>query len=278
MSTILHTTSGIRLKAGAWTLLIHLLLFLFFWLFRYALPAPVHIEELGMEVNLGTDKDGFGNDQPMRTGMPAAFDPLGNPIPENSVADASGSILRSNDPDAPAITSTEDSSGTDPAATAQDRNIAGSRQAIPTSPAQQPRYVYSGSAGTDGNRAMSDQPGSSEGNTSGSGDRGVPGGSSGTANYTGHPGNGTGGMSHNLSGREISPRHFTAEFNEGGRVVVRVTVNRAGELIRKEIKSSPSPSLSNIALQKLSQAKFSTSRDAAPEQIGEVTIIFKTRS
>ncbi|RYZ27210.1 MAG: TonB family protein, partial [Sphingobacteriales bacterium] len=113
--------------------------------------------------------------------------------------------------------------------------------------------------------------------TTGNGDRGVPGGTPGSSNYTGSPGNGTGGISHTLSGRDISPRQFSAEFTEGGRVVVRVKVDREGSIISKTVKSSPSRKLSDIALQKLAQAKFTRNPDAAPEQIGDITFVFKTR-
>ena len=61
-------------------------------------------------------------------------------------------------------------------------------------------------------------------------------------------------------------------------MVIKVTVDRDGNIIDKRIKSSPNRTLSNIALQKLSQAKFSPNKDAAPQQFGEITIVFKSRS
>ena len=70
----------------------------------------------------------------------------------------------------------------------------------------------------------------------------------------------------------------SAEFHESGRVVVQVTVDRDGNIVSKRVKSSPSEELSHIALQKLSQAKFSKSTNAEPQQFGTVTIVFKARS
>ena len=87
-----------------------------------------------------------------------------------------------------------------------------------------------------------------------------------------------GGISHNLNGRDISPKQFVAEFNEGGKVVVRVKVNRDGNILSKSIIKSSNPSLNRVALQKLNDAKFSKNPDAPPEQIGDVTFVFKTRS
>lgn len=265
-----------RIKALTGTLAVHLLLFLFFLLYRYTLPVSPLYEELGMEVNLGTDIDGSGEDQPMSIGLPAPTNREGASSSEKAEAAAQKSLLTDDDPDAPDISSGS-TAGT--AMNAPGRSRSAPSQGASPEPAPQPRYVYEGRQGTaSGNQANENRPGSSEGNTSGHGDRGVPGGTPGATNYTGSPGNGTGGIAHNLSGRSISPNRFTAEFNEGGKVVVRVTVNRDGEIVSKQIKSSPSPTLSNIALQKLSQAKFSVSKDAAPQQFGEITIVFKTRS
>jgi TonB family protein len=190
-------------------------------------------------------------------------------------------MMTSDDPDAPTIAPIK--------STTENRNnlrtdnnnrsrTSNNSDANSTQQVQHPRYVYSGGNGPGGNNAIANHPGTSEGNTTGTGDRGVPGGTPGAANYTGSPGNGTGGISHTLSGRDISPKQFVAEFNEGGKVVVRVKVDRNGNIISKNIKSSPNRALSNIALQKLSQAKFSANPDAAPEQIGDVTFVFKTRA
>ena len=146
-----------------------------------------------------------------------------------------------------------------------------------TTRTQRPRYQYTGATGTGGNRASENHSGTSEGNTTRSGDRGVPGGTPGAENYTGTPGNGGGGIGHNLGGRDISPKTFSAEFREGGTVVIRVTVNREGQIVNKTVVSASSSELRGIALQKIGQARFSKNPDAAPEQIGLVTIKFKSR-
>lgn len=83
---------------------------------------------------------------------------------------------------------------------------------------------------------------------------------------------------HTLSGRNISPSSFNAEFSEGGKVVIHVKVDREGNIISKTVKSSPGSELTKIALQYLSQAKFSAAPDAPPEQSGEITLIFKHKS
>jgi TonB family protein len=276
------TEKPIDIRATAWTVGVHVLLLLLLMWISYTVPTSAPVEELGMEVNLGTSDDGSGTDQPMAVDAPS----------EASLAAASRAaaqeqteareLMQSDDPEAPEVpivkaTNPTVRHNTQPTTDTRSRNT--QREATSTNARpQQPRYVYQGSTGPGGNNAVTNRPGTSEGNTTGNGDRGVPGGTPGSPNYTGSPGNGTGGISHSLSGRDISPRQFSAEFNEGGKVVIRVTVDRDGNIIAKTVKSSPSRTLSNIALQKLSQAKFSPNKEAAPQQFGEITIVFKTRS
>jgi TonB family protein len=276
------TTSeqGINVKATAWSIGVHVLLVLLFIWISYSIPATAPVEELGMEVNLGTSDDGSGTDQPMAVDAPSAVAVSNTYRASSQRSVQSRDIMRSDDPDAPSVASTTTNNTTRNSNEATPTRTHATQQtnSVNSTRPQRPRYVYQGATGPGGNSAASNQPGGSEGNTTGSGDRGVPGGTPGASNYTGSPGNGTGGINHTLSGRNISPRQFVAEFNEGGKVVIRVTVDRDGNIINKSIKSSPNRNLSNIALQKLSQAKFSPNKDAAPQQFGEITIVFKARS
>ena len=267
-------------RAIGWTVGVHALLLLLFFFFKYSLPTQeTPIAELGMEVNLGTSDDGSGDDQPMSVEDPAPNTPSSAYRSVAQQSSESNEMETSDEADAPAINNPNPNRNTNrnntrvTTPTRNNQNAADNNTARP----RQPRYVYNGATGTGGNRASENHPGTSEGNTTGNGDRGVPGGTPGADNYTGSPGPGTGGIGHNLSGRNINPRQFSAEFREGGKVVVRVTVNRAGPIVSKTIKTSPSAQLSQIAMQKLSQARFDAKPDAAPEQIGEVTFNFKAR-
>ena len=267
-------------RAIGWTVGVHALLLLLFFFFKYSLPTQeTPIAELGMEVNLGTSDDGSGDDQPMSVEDPAPNTPSSAYRSVAQQSSESNEMETSDEADAPAINNPNPNRNTNrnntrvTTPTRNNQNAADNNTARP----RQPRYVYNGATGTGGNRASENHPGTSEGNTTGNGDRGVPGGTPGADNYTGSPGPGTGGIGHNLSGRNINPRQFSAEFREGGKVVVRVTVNRAGQIVSKTIKTSPSAQLSQIAMQKLSQARFDAKPYAAPEQIGEVTFNFKAR-
>jgi TonB family protein len=246
-----------------------LLLLLLFVLFSYTIPTHEEVMQSGgLEVNLGTSSDGSGTDQPMSRKEPAAYQAT---VMYKSVAQAAAipkDIVRSQAADAPDVSS--------PTKRTKPAQAAEPARATPQ-PRPQARYVYPGGTGAGGNSAAQDAKGTSEGNTSGPGDRGVPGGTPGASNYTGIPGNGTGGIGHTLSGRKISPDKFEAEFREGGKVVIHVTVDRNGSIISRRIISSPSRELSQLALEKLSNARFSKSEGQEPEQSGDVTFYFKTR-
>ena len=258
-------------KALAWTIGVHALLFLLFFFLRYTItnPPPVVTDGGGLEVNLGTSDNGSGHDQPMSMKAPAPYQATvvfkaaatnNNSLPKE--------IVQSTQADAPEVDNTR-----------HKKTIAPSVETKPTPkpPQEKPKYTYAGATGPGGNSAAQNMPGKGEGITHGPGDQGVPGGTPGATNYSGIPGNGTGGIGHTLSGRTISPDKFEAEFHEGGKVVIHVTVDRNGSIVNKFVKSSSNPQLTKLALDKLNNAHFSKSDGPEPQQFGDVTIIFKTR-
>lgn len=256
-------------KALAWTVGIHALLFLLFILLHSSTPIPPPIIDNGggMEVNLGTSDNGSGTDQPMNTKAPAAYQ--ATVVFKAAAAKSSlpKPIMQSTDADAPEVNN-------------NNKATKKSAQAAVNEPGhkeEKPKYTYPGDNGQGGNSAAQNRTGTSEGNGTGTGDKGVPGGTPGAPNYSGSPGNGNGGIGHNLSGRQIYPDKFEAEFNESGKVVIHVTVDRNGNIINKYVKTSSSPQLNKIALEELNSVKFSKSSSPEPQQFGDVTIIFKTR-
>jgi TonB family protein len=259
----------INRKAALWTTGVHIALLLLFILVRLSLPPQVTPPpELGMEVNLGTSETGSGADQPLDSDDPA---PQANPRQRAAAAAATESYTtESNHPDDEAVRR--------PQQLRQNGRQQSTQPARRTEPQRTPRYVMQGSTGRGGNSAASDQDGSNEGISGGPGDQGVPGGTAGSSNYTGSPGSGQGGISHTLNGRSISPSRFEAEFREGGKVVVRVTVDRQGRITDHTVLSTPNAELRRIALEKLRQSRFSPNPNAAPETFGTITIVFKARS
>lgn len=277
--SIAQEQPAINSRAAVWTAGIHIVLLLLFFFITYSPPQIEKIEELGIEVNLGTAADGYGTDQPMSIGEPAPDNAATTSASSAANTDRPANVLESNDPDAPAVNTTETKKTTNTNNTAnnntRNRN---DRPANSNNTRQQARYVYGGSTGTGGNNAPTDAKGSSEGNTTGNGDRGVPGGTPGADTYEGTPGSG-GGISHDIRGRNIvafPPRE--AEFKEGGTVTVRITVNQAGNITNKRIISSSSAQLRELALKKVSSIRFNKSETAPEEQFGNITFVFKTRS
>lgn len=279
------TQQSINIKASVWTVAVHVVLLLLFFFIKYNTITEQPLQELGMEVNLGTDADGSGTDQPMITEDPAPDNREANNVtvatPQETNTEKE--VLKTEEPDAPVI-------NTKPAETkkpvrntvvAEKQKQTTKTNTQTTQPAQpkpqQPRYVYNGGIGRGGNSAATNKPGTGEGNTTGSGDRGVPGGTPGASNYTGTPGRG--GISHTIRGRSIiafPPPE--ADYKEGGKVVIRVTVNKDGEIVGKQVKSFSNAEIKNIALRKLDKVKFSKRTDSDEEQFGDITFVFKTRS
>lgn len=263
--TVATQQQPINIKALSWTIGSHVILLLLFFLWRYSIPTVTTDIGNGLEVNLGSSADGSGDDQPMNKENPAAYS--ASVVYKNAEAKSPvKEMMHSNDADAPSV---NDPGKTNTTVNNPSRNNT-------TTPPPVPRAVYGGdNNGRGGNSAQQNKPGGSEGNTTGPGDRGVPGGTPGAANYTGEPG--TGGIGHTLVGRDITPKKLEAEFKEGGKVVIHVTVDRDGNIVNKYVKSSSSPELTRIAMDKMAHAKFSKSTGTEPQQFGDVTIIFKAR-
>lgn len=269
----------VNVKAIAWTVGIHLLLLLILWFVKYQLPAIEPVEELGIEVNIGTSEDGYGTDQPLAVGSPAP-DRSATAARSGGASNLPNEMLNSDDPDAPTV-STNRNSSTNPNTNRTNVNRSNTTDRANnsnTTPRREARYVYPGSNGTGGNNAGENVAGGNEGNTQGNGDRGVPGGTPGADNYEGTPGSG-GGISHTIRGRNIVAfPERNADFRESGTVIIRVTVNRLGNIIDKRIVSASSSQLRNLALQKLDKIRFNKNDDAPEEQFGNITFVFKTRS
>ena len=279
MSVAPQQDKAVDSRAVAWTVGPHELLLLLLFFITYKVPEMESPEDMGMEVNLGTSLDGYGTNQPMSIGEPAPDNATSTSMSTTAQTDLPADIVESDDPEAPAVSTTE----TKKANTTNPANInRPGRNDRPannnTTPTQKARYVYGGSTGTGGNGANTDAEGGSEGNTTGNSDRGVPGGTPGASNYEGTPGSG-GGINHELTGRNIvayPPRD--AEFKEGGQVTVRITVNRQGIITDRRIVSSSNSQLREIALKKVSSIRFNKSDSAPEEQFGNITFVFKTRS
>ncbi len=270
-------------KALVWTIGIHVLLLLTFLLVKYTLPVVPPVEDLGMEVNLGTSEDGFGNDQPEIPEDPAAAVAS---VPASSAASNDNTereVHTSEDKDAPAVNInrnvTKRKNNPQPvtqSTTNRNNRTSSNSTARTNTPPQSPKYVYPGASGKGGNSAQGNRPGGNEGIGKGDGDMGVPGGTPGASNYTGTPGGGGTSIGHSITGRQLVDRPDpSAEFREGGKVVIRVTVNRDGVITDSRVLSAANATIRALALKKLQGVRFNKAPSAPAEQFGNITFNFR---
>jgi hypothetical protein len=272
-------------KALVWTVAVHALLLIFFLLLKYTMPAVEVPQDMGLEVNLGTSENGFGTDQPEDPEDPAAAN-AAVAVNAASSSDASDREVHTNDDDADAPSVhvnrpqpnrkpvVKPPTPTPPVRKPNNNNT--NTVARTNTPAQSPRYVYPGATGKGGNSAQNNRPGGNEGIGTGDGDMGVPGGTPGASNYTGVPGGGGTSIGHSISGRNIVSRPDPkAEFREGGKVVIRVTVNRDGVIVDSRIVSAANATIRALASKKLQSVRFNKSPTAPAEQFGNITFEFK---
>ncbi|HTO14525.1 MAG TPA: hypothetical protein VLZ83_02090 [Edaphocola sp.] len=133
-------------------------------------------------------------------------------------------------------------------------------------PAQKPKYSYAGSNGPGGNDADQNAPGSiNRGDGDGPGMKGKPGGDPNSLNFTG-----------GVTGRNIVRKPDNrAEFRNGGRVAVKVWINRDGEILRYVVQSAGNSTIKAIAEQKIKGIKFNKLASAPAEQSGTIYLNFK---
>ncbi|MCR9227180.1 MAG: energy transducer TonB [Flavobacteriaceae bacterium] len=118
----------------------------------------------------------------------------------------------------------------------------------------------------------------SEGNDDRAGDKGQPDGDPYASSYYGSPGSGTGG--YGLSGRSLANKgKVQQDCNEEGRVVVRITVDRSGKVIKAEpgVKGTTNnaPCLLEPARKTALLHKWNSDSNAPAQQIGFVVVNFK---
>jgi periplasmic protein TonB len=256
----------------------------------------------GIEVNLGYDTQGSGNDQPMQPiGNENATDTENPPSQETKeppVEEAAPAPVESNTTAKPVESNTLTDPKSDveinevkkevkPAEKKVEKKVVD--KPIETKPVEKPREVNkdaiyqpkkSGSTNTTGNGEGKQGTTGNEGDDIGkSGDKGVAGGTPGANVYTGKPGGGNKGTL-NISGWnwDFEPT-IEAPKNESGRIVFRIAVNSDGE-VTEVVKEEGTVSLETEQacrreIQKLSFTKTGTN---VPEiSRGKITFVITSR-
>lgn len=281
MESNLHTQAEERknkLIAGAVSLGISALIFLFLVLFQIVTPNPPFefSGEGGMEVNFGTYNEGTGNVENNGIGdatsvvAEASTAVNSNSTQENVYTSENGEPVNMENSDKPKIenntTVITPVKPTEPVKPKEDKSNSNLLNAYKNNTGKNP--------GGDGNSGHSGNSGDPNGNPNTDG----LGGTGNNPNFNGNgPGMGTNGTGINLAGRKIlTPPCKVNDSKEEGVVVVNITVDKQGNVKEADPNGRGTNTSSSVLKSKARQAalcaKFNPS-DKFDEQTG--TMIFK---
>jgi colicin import membrane protein len=260
-----------RNRALAGTIVFHVVLVLCFLFFGLSTPLPLP-EEHGVLVSLGYVEDGIGQTQPLSSPPPVPQSPPSSPEPEPErivTQDTRESIAL---PDEVSETETDrdmpESDRRDPVP----EPLEAAEEIVEEEPEPQvdPRAMFPG-------RDQRSTDRRDQGETERSGDQGRPEGAIGANEYGGiGPGE---GIEYSLTGRKANflplPDYTTLAT---GRVVVQITVNRQGQVIRATAgargTTTTDRTLHRQAEEAARKARFDLKNDAPEEQTGTITYNF----
>jgi outer membrane biosynthesis protein TonB len=272
----------------------HGMLLLLLWLVVIRTPIPPFPEggSPGLEVNFGLSDEGMGSVQPDESAQDqVATDPEPServaPRPSVSTQTTAAKILTQETNEA----SAEVISGKGKASNESQR-----QEVAPETKVTEPEPPRKGVALYKGKKQTGSTSGAQEGETGKPGDQGRVDGNR-NARYHGNGGGGDGGESGNGTGsgsgdgggvrfslsnrRKVSLPIPKANFQDQGKVVVRIVVDPSGKVIdaKPGVKGSntSNPELLEIARKAALQARFNSSDDAAEEQINTITYNFMLR-
>jgi len=253
--------NGIKAGAGAAIYIVVVFLLLIFFGFTTKLPLP---GDEGVEVNLGSDNQGRGFRQPEKPAVVKKTTP-----PPKAQEKVEEEIVTQDTEDAPAVQESKkevvEEKTTEPV-----EEIIEEPEADPE-PVVNPAALYKGKSEESTETA-------NQGITGDEGDQGAPGGDEDSKNYLGKGGFGD-GPSANLTGRR--PMYLptpSKNFQENGTVVVQITVNKYGKVV-KAVAIDKGSNTTNSTLRKLAEeaakkSEFNAKMDAAEMQRGTITYHF----
>ncbi len=282
-----------NIRAGSYTILICVCLFIIFFFVKWSAPAlPEPMAEEGIEVNLGSSDKGLGTDQPYEPGPPAPAErETYNPPKATAVEMQPVKEVETDDKneDAPAI---KKPPVVKPEATRiAEKDVVKAKPVKAVQPVEKPapappkpKAVFKGVNGTGrgGNEADDYKKGGGEGIAGGKGDQGNPGGDPNSKNYEGSGGRGNAGVtiSRGLQGRRVtSLPSFEDEFNQNAKIALNIKIDASGKVVSAvyEVRGSTSSdaNLKAIAVRKAMQIKFN---DGSDEAAGTIVFNFKLRN
>jgi len=261
------------------------LLIAIFYTWPLLIPPIPAVQDL-IDVNLGNEKEGMGNVQPLVKGERA---PDNQSVPShqkaNKVTETPSRNVEADENNddkeaAPVVKAEkpkEDAKDVNkPTVNKTSKNINPSPVINPTPAPQKPKLpLYKGGNGTGGNGATEDNGYRNQGYKPGNGDAGSPDGKPDA--YGSSPG-GRSGVSvvRGLSGRR--PIHFPSmqdDFNENAKIYVDIKVDGNGKVTDAGIArgtTTSNSSLRNIAIQKAKELKFPPSQNDV--ESGTILFVF----
>lgn len=286
----LHKFPSERKKGIVGTTIIHVVVLALMLILGFSPPPPPEIEE-GILVNFGTDETGSGLIEPSEMAMQEASSPPPAPSPVNVQDDEP--LLTQDNEDAPEVKKV------DPEAEKRrlekieaDRRIReqleAERKKRELEEAERRRIEAEQKRQADimnrtrdalANSRNTGTSGTSEGDAGGTGNQGVPTGSVDSKVRGDGSGLGDKGISYDLQGRGFqslpSPRY---DYQEEGRVVVEVSVDRNGRVTQAVAGIKGSTTLDEyllrVAREAAMQARFDPKPDAPAIQKGSITYNF----
>jgi len=268
-----ETNKKDRTQAWVWTLLLHagLLVSLMLIALRTPLPLP---EEQGVEVALGFDRVGMGPVQPMSAPATTSSAPqppatareeLATQSTEESISipEARKTNVKPKPEPKPETVKPRTETRPEPA-----------KEPVKTEPPKPTVDQKALFPGRD-SRSSSQQ---SQGDGQTPGYQGNPAGTPGATNFQGEGGSGS-DISFSLAGRKSNYLPKPAYDTQAtGRVVVRIFVNRNGEVTRAiagvQGSTTTDQQLLRLAQEAALRARFDVNKDAAEEQVGTITYNF----
>lgn len=258
------------------TFVFHAGLLVFAILFGFTTPLPLPEEE-GILINFGTDEFGAGDEEPMYSEIPEES----TPPPQEAVTptESTDEIISQDFEEAPVVA--EKPKEKPPVEKQEEvitpkENVKPLEELQPPPPEEEPprineRALYRGRKNTDA--------AGSEGITEGAGNQGSITGSPDSDNYASGLSTGGGGINFSLAGRNpVSLPKPEYNTQVSGTIVVRIRVNRDGEVISAEpgVRGTNilDENLLEAARKAALKARFNSKTDAAYTQAGTITYHF----
>lgn len=258
-------------KSMAITVALHLVLLLFLLLFGFSYIDPPL--EKGIAVNFGTSSTGFGKQQPTQPVKSAPVEkstPTPSPESNQETPVVADEIATQETEEAPVIK--EEKKKTTPEKKQEEEKK--KTEKVQPKPDQATSDALNNLLNTTGKSSQG------EGNDNTGGDKGDPDGTIDANSYYGSGKGLDGDGNYRLGGRKaLVKKTFVQDCNQSGVVVVKIEVNRHGQVIKAipgvKGTTNSDPCLTQPAKRAALATKFNSDPNAPIKQVGKIIYEFK---